>query len=132
MYKSLFIVIATLLFSCTDDPKEEEKYPKNLFSIIQEGKSVEDTYTFCSTIPQEINFSYRIGIWIIKTKNGKKIAKGEYDIEIITIDDQGGCSFSYKVNTVDINKWEFWDSEGVTIEPTKRLISLVKLYTSKR
>ena len=60
-------------------------------------------------------------------KNGKKIAEGEYDKKIIEIDSAGGCSYSYITNSVNLNKWKFWDIDGKEIQPTTRLISLINL-----
>lgn len=131
MQKYFLILITFLLISCSDNTNEQ--YPKNLFSVIQEGETVESTYTFCSIVAQEVEYTYRIGLWIFKSREGKIIAKGEYDTKTIIIDDYGGCAcpFSYVINTVDINKWEFWNSKGEKIEPTQRLISLVNLELEK-
>ena len=124
---AIFIFFLTILSSCSNKSENQSSYPENLFSINQEGKLIEKAYTFCSTVPEEIKYSYRVGIWTFQTPEGKIIAKGEYDSEIVTVDTHGGCPYSYVKNIVDLKKWEFWNLDGEKIEPTKRLISLIKL-----
>ena len=120
-----FFAIVYLIFSCSDGSKE--KFPENIFAIEQIGKLKNGSYTFCSTVPKKIEYTYRVGGWSFYMKNGKKIAEGEYDKKIIEIDSAGGCSYSYITNSVNLNKWKFWDIDGKEIQPTTRLISLINL-----
>ncbi|MFY7669488.1 hypothetical protein ACOSP6_00235 [Tenacibaculum sp. MEBiC06402] len=126
MKAKVLILIVSLVFSSCSNRFEKEKYPKDFFNIIQEGILIEKSYIFCSVVPKEVKYSYRDGAWIFRTAQNKKIAQGNYNKEIVTIDNYGGCSYSYIKNTVNIKEWKFWNDKGQRIEPTERLISMIK------
>ena len=125
--KHLILLLGVLFISCTQQPNGEDKFPENLFSVIKEGELKEDSYTFCGVVPTEIEYSYKVGKWTFKSIDGKPIAQGEYGKKLVTIDTMGGCSFSFKVATVDYNEWQFWNADGEKIKPTDRLKTLINL-----
>lgn len=126
MKSTKILIVATLLtLSCSDALQKKENYPKNLFTVIKEGELIEKSYTFCAILPKEIKYSYRKGIWTFKTEKGKLIARGKYDTQLISVDNHGGCPYSFIKNTVNMKDWEFWNDTGERIEPTKRLIKMI-------
>lgn len=120
MYKRfLTTLIIILLFNCKNENKQ--KYE----SFISNGITKTDSFTFCSIVPKQIEYSYRVGPWKFESSKGYIIAEGEYENPRQIIDSLGGCPFSYIDTVVNLKKWEFWNDKGQKIEPTKKMINLI-------
>ncbi|WP_405569092.1 hypothetical protein [Winogradskyella sp. Asnod2-B02-A] len=124
----LSLLVVSLLFSCKTENKKSSESKKGFYSIETVGKKKNASYTFCGAVGTEVKYSYRIGTWTFKTKESIKIAEGEYDTVIKVNDSTSGsdCEYTYIENTVDPEKWKFWNKDGHIIEPTKRLINLIE------
>ncbi|SDI22012.1 hypothetical protein [Winogradskyella thalassocola] len=120
MYKHIIVFLITILsFNCKNDSLKFKNFTS-------EGATKFASYSICSIIPTEVEYSYRVGNWTFKSSNGHKIAKGKYDTSIIKVDNVGGCTYEYISNSIALENWSFWDENGQIIEPTKRMINLVQ------
>lgn len=127
MNKSLiFLLLIGLVFSCKNENSNSAELKKGFHNVNAIGELKNGSYTFCGTVPTEVNYTYRIGKWKFITKGKIKIAEGEYNAIIKENDSSGGCGFKYFENTVDLEKWKFWNKDGKLIEPTKRLINIIE------
>ena len=125
MNKFKISILLIIVFSCTN------KFQQNSIHIKAIGDSKEASYTFCGFIPKEVNYTYRIGTWKFVTQNNVIIAKGEYNVTLETDNSSGGCPYSYFNNTIDIDKWEFWDIKGQKIKPNKRMINIINYHETE-
>ncbi|WP_378172663.1 hypothetical protein [Aquimarina sp. SS2-1] len=121
---SILIFIISLIVSCKDKKSTEIK--NNSYNVNAIGKIKNGSYTFCGTVPTQVNYNYRIAKWSFITEDKIKIAEGEYDIVLKKNDSSGGCAFEYFENKIDLKKWRFWNIEGRNIEPTEQLIGLIE------
>lgn len=110
----------------TNTPKEANLVCDNLFA---KGKLGYDNYTFCSTIPKEIQYSYKKGKWRFWDKLGNIIAEGNFNLEKQKIEDQGGCTFELINSKIDENQWIFWDKLGNSIKPNDKIINKLESCT---
>lgn len=122
----LFIFLISLVFSCKTENSNSTEIEKGFHNVKAIGELKNGSYTFCGTVPTEVNYTYRTGKWKFITSENIKIAEGEYDVLIRENDSSGGCGFKYFENKVDSEKWNFWNKDGEVIEPTKRLINIIK------
>ena len=114
----LIVFISILSLNCKNESLKFENFTS-------EGETKYASYTFCAFIPHEVEYSYRVGTWTFKT-NGSKIAEGKYDIFAKKVDSLGSCPYSYISNSINLEKWKFWNEKGQEIKPTKRMINLVQ------
>lgn len=124
----LSLLVASFLFNCKAKTKKTSELKKGFYYIEAIGKKKNASYTFCGFVATEVKYSYRIGTWTFKTRDNIKIAEGEYTI-ILKVSDStspSACAYIYMENTVDPDKWKFWNKEGEMIEPTKKLINLIE------
>ena len=123
MLKVIIVMLLNLLIiSCKNNNKTENW---NYENVIEIGKTKDTTYIWCSITPYEDKYSYRIGNWEFRTEDSLKIANGTYNVFMNEIWDKGGCPYEYLENSIDLNKWEFWNSKGQKIKPTKKMLELV-------
>lgn len=120
----LFIIYSILIFSCNDISSDSDAIKYESFTSCGETKP--DSYIFCSTVPIEINYTYRIGIWRFISSTGYIAAEGEYNVRFNTVRDIGGCPYCYKSTTINLEKWKFWNENGELIEPSKKLINIIQ------
>lgn len=118
----LLLFIITFINSCKKESLVRNEYE---YYII-EGKTLDSSYKFCSITYVDIKYSYRIDKWTFNSSKGYKLAEGEYDIINEKVFDHGGCTYSYLRNSVNLEKWKFWDEYGQEIEPSKRTLYLIK------
>lgn len=111
----LFIAI----FSC----KNEVKKPFETFS--SQGHTESYYFTFCSTISTEVKYTLRVGQWTFKSSKGYKIAEGFYDNSIKVINNHGGCPYELKQNSIDFEKWKFWNENGQLVKPNQKMLKLI-------
>ncbi|WP_299261783.1 hypothetical protein [uncultured Aquimarina sp.] len=122
----IFIFVITLTISCQTNNKKTPKTKSSFHTIKGIGKVKKGTYTFCGTVPTEVNYSYRKGKWIFITDDKIKIAEGEYYTTLIKDNSSGGCEIEYFESTIDLKKWKFWGIDGKDIKPNEQLISLIE------
>ena len=127
MNKSLlFLLLILIVFSCKNDNPKSSELKKDFYIVNAIGKTKNGTYTFCGTVPKEVDYEYRTGNWKFITNENIKIAEGEYIVILKEVDNSGGCGYKYFENKVDMKKWKFWNNEGQEIEPTKQLINIIE------
>ncbi len=83
-------------------------------------------YSFCSTVPVPVNYSYKSGPWKFWNLSGQLIAAGEFDNPEFEVDDHGGCSYKVIQNKIISTQWKFWDKNGNPINPNKNLIKTLE------
>jgi hypothetical protein len=125
----IFLLVISLVFNCKNENSTDIK--NGFISVDAIGEIKNGSYTFCGTVPSEVNYTYRIGNWKFISKEKIKIAEGEYDTIIKENDTSGGCGFRYVENKIDVGKWKFWNKDGEIIEPTKRLINIIESKQTK-
>jgi hypothetical protein len=123
MKKSILLSITILLLFLFVKCNSNSKWNPDEIKAV--GKVVDTTYVWCGAVPNEENYSYRTGKWEFRNKNNILIAAGEYDVFINKFWDKGACEYEYLENSIDLNKWMFWNLKGNIIEPTDYEISLV-------
>ncbi|WP_422104964.1 hypothetical protein [Winogradskyella sp.] len=121
MKKFIFLFFLTVLLSCKNSNNN-----LGYESFISEGKAKNDVLTFCSTVAQEIEYNYRIGVWTFKSSHGYKIAQGEYNISDEVVEGHDGCPYKYRKNSINLENWKFWNEKGELIEPNQKLINLIQ------
>jgi hypothetical protein len=112
-----------ILFNCKSEESNETQLKYE--SFISEGETINTSHYFCSITPMEIEYTYRKGKWTFKSSKGYKIAEGEYNVSTEMVWDGGGCPYKYTRNSVNLEKWEFWNEKGEIIEPTQKMINLI-------
>lgn len=95
-------------------------------SFIMEGETKSESYIFCSFVPEEVKYSYRVGKWTFSSSYGYKIGEGEYDTLVKIREGHGGCPYSFVENSIDLSKWKFWNQDGEVIKPTQKMINLIQ------
>lgn len=121
MKNIFFYFLPLLLFSCQNNDN------KSIFvSLKASGELINSSYDFCGFVLVENKYTYRKGVWTFLVNDSIKIAEGPYINKLITVDDMGGCPFSYFKDSVDIDKWSFWNINGQNILPNKRLEIIIK------
>lgn len=90
------------------------------------GKSINASYDFCGFVPVEHKYFYKIDTWQFIVNDSIKIAEGPYINKLVTITGQGGCPYSYFVDSIDMATWSFWDLKGNSISPNQRLKNIIK------
>jgi hypothetical protein len=119
----IFIIYSLLIFSCNNITSNSKVI--NYESFRSEGITKTGSYTFCSIVPIEKEYLYRVGIWTFKSTYGHKIAEGMYENSINIIEDHGGCPYSYKTSTINLKNWKFWNEKGEIIVSTQKMINLI-------
>ena len=119
MNKLKILILFIVASSCTN------KLQENRIHIKAIGDTKNASYTFCGIVPKEVVYNYRVGSWKFVTQNDIIIAKGEYNVTLETDNSSGGCPYSYFNNTIDIGKWEFWDTKGQKTKPNKIIINMI-------
>ena len=122
---SIIIIAILFSYSCKNNQKTELNPKWDYENINSEGKLIQHSYTFCSVVPQVIDYTYKTGTWTFYSPQKVKIAEGIFDVELVKIDDQGGCSYTFYKNSVDDKKWKFWDSNGKPIPTNKRDLDFI-------
>lgn len=117
------LLLSLLLLSCQNN-RSNVKW--NSDEIIAIGKTKDTTYIWCGITPKEDKYSYRIGKWEFTMKDSLKIASGEYDVFLNWIWDKGGCPYEYFENSIDLEKWEFWNLNGDKTELTENHLKLIE------
>ena len=70
------------------------------------------SYTFCSTIPTEISYSYKEGEWKYWDTSGKLIATGTYLPQKTTITGRGGCDYEMVISEFKLKNGAFEETYG--------------------
>jgi len=92
-----FLLILIVLSSCTHPtenkilsnwPKGADKRCKGLYA---NGETKKATYQFCSIIPYEKEYCYKLGTWKFWDKSGELIAEVQFENQEKTIRGHGGC-----------------------------------------
>lgn len=124
------LLVFTVIFlpSCNKEQKIALNPQWDYKNVKATGKIKSDSYTFCSIIPELIEYEYKVGKWTFYSPEKIKIAEGIYDVYLETIDDHGGCPYSFYDNTVEASKWTFWDSNGKQIPVNKRDLDFILNY----
>ncbi|MGY3795827.1 hypothetical protein [Aquimarina sp. 433] len=122
----IFIFVIILTISCQTNKKKAPETKSSFYTVKGIGKVKKGTYTFCGTVPTQVDYSYRKGKWIFITHDKIKIAEGEYDTTLTKDNSGGGCEIEYFENTIDLKKWKFWNIDGKDIKPNEQLISLIE------
>lgn len=89
------------------------------------GEFKTDNYTFCSFMPKEIEYEYKIGDWKFWNREKELIAEGIFEIIIDTIY-AGGCDANIKKGKINIPNWKFYDSDGNEVKAKKNTISILE------
>lgn len=128
MKKLNFIVFISVMTVLNCGKQESNLKFENFDS---KGKTIFSKYTFCSISPVEIEYSYRVGKWTFLSSNGYKVAEGEYDTQIEIVNDHGGCTYQYTKSIINLDKWKFWDVNGELIEPSKKILNIIRPHQLK-
>jgi hypothetical protein len=125
MDKLKISLLLIIIFSCTNKLQQDSIHIKAI------GDVKNASYTFCGFVPTEVDYSYRVGTWEFVTQNDIIIAKGEYNVTLETDKSSGGCEYTYFNSTIDIDKWEFWDTKRQKIKPSKRMINIINYHEAE-
>ncbi|WP_156168980.1 hypothetical protein [Kordia jejudonensis] len=121
----LLLISALCFISCKDTQTAELNPQWNYDSIKGFGTSKKHEFTFCGIVPKVIEYEYKVGLWAFYTPQKVKIAEGIFDKELVEVSDRGGCSYSYYENTMNPEKWKFWDHNGKSIPLNKRDLDFI-------
>ena len=116
-----FTLLLVLFFSCQSSDAKRLKF----VTLEASGKSINTSYDFCSVVAIKHEYSYRINTWKFIVNDSIKIAEGPYINTLVTIDDHGGCPYSFFTDSIAIEKWSFWDLKGNRIPPNQRLKNII-------
>lgn len=132
----MILLIGLVYLTCNQETKEirpretKEIRPKeanmSCGNFFIKGQYNIETYTFCSTIPTEVQYRYKSGYWKFWNIGGQLIAEGAYKLEKKTIEGQGGCSYEIIEGIIDEPTWKFWDNKGNQTGFNEELISQLK------
>ena len=64
------------------------------------GEQIDTTYTFCSIVPVEQNYSYRKGKWEFWLQEGEYLGEIEFGHALETIEGHGGCPYEIMVSSI--------------------------------
>ena len=132
--KILMLLFLTVLLQCASDSTSNSFYAAEINMRCDEyyaiGQIEYDHYSFCSTVPVDIEYSYKKGNWKYWNKSGKLIAVGKFRLEKQIIEDQGGCSYEMISGKIDQSNWKFWDSDDneITSLSTQRGINYIFIF----
>ncbi len=126
LYKIKLALFGIVILGCTNTekkPLEANMFSSNFYIY---GEYKEDTYSFCSTVPIEVEYRYKVGKWKYWDNKGQLIAEGLYKPKKIKIEGIGGCPYEMKEGKIDRETWKFWDRKGAEISPSDGLIKRIE------
>ena len=124
----LLWLMSTLFCSCAQREKPTRPQAANLSckGFFVQGQFEYDTYTFCSTVPREVQYGFETGDWKFWNKQGQLLAEGVFQLEKKTIKGHGGCAYECIEGEIAKDAWQVWDENGNPIQATDQLLKQLK------
>jgi len=131
MNKLLVLSLSIFILACSAKeksllPNEANMYCKDLYA---HGEIVDETYTFCAILPEEVKYTYKTGLWKFWNKQGQLIAKGEFKPKTKTIENRGGCPYEITFSTADKSKFSYWNEKGIKTEISESFLKALESCT---
>jgi len=121
---AVFLLLLCPFVGCRQSMKSNRPEEANRVSdhFYIKGQLGYDSYAFCSVVPEDVPYAYKVGKWKYWNLDGQLVAEGVFRLDTQVVRDHGGCPYSFRVGKIDRDSWRFWDKNGLPFHPANTFI----------